>query len=216
MNNNLFKFSTDPTCVDGEIDLVFILDASNSIGQGNFRKLKEFLDDFTSQSSVDDGAVRIGAVSFSTSVETEFFLNTYLNSSSAVRKHFKQDLKYLAGATNTAGALSRARNALFQKDKGDREDVDNFVIIITDGQSNIDSADTIPFAQNLKDDGVIIFGIGIGREVESDPAEIRGIVSAPADDFMMMLDDYNSLLTLKDKIFTKICPSKYSNSLIFF
>jgi hypothetical protein len=61
--------------------LAFVIDASNSIGFNNFFKLKTFLSDFLDHSSVDDGAVRVGAVTFSTAVEVEFKLNKYKKSS---------------------------------------------------------------------------------------------------------------------------------------
>lgn len=205
----IFYFTVD--CVIGEIDLAFVIDASNSIGFSNFFNLKTFLSEFLDHSSVDDGAVRVGAVTFSTAVEVEFKLNKY-KKSSQISNHISK-LKYTAGATNIAGGLNETRNVLFKKGNGDRDDVPNFVVVITDGKSNINKPYTIPYAQQLKDDGAIIYALAIGKELRDSHQEILDMVSKPAKDNFQLIRSYKDLLDLKSIIFSKICPGKLTSDI---
>ena len=52
--------------------------------------------------------------------------------------------------TNTSGALWRLVHDQFQASRGDRPDVQNVGVVLTDGHSNLDE-DLIPFYNNLVD-----------------------------------------------------------------
>ena len=52
---------------------------------------------------------------------------------------------------------------MFQPGYGDREGVPNVLIIVTDGESNIQNWRTLPEAQLIKDSGVHVYSIGVGR-----------------------------------------------------
>ena len=54
---------------------------------------------------------------------------------------------------------------MFDSRRGDRSGVENRVVLMTDGGSNIDPRNTIPEAKALRDDDVDIFVIGIGNRV---------------------------------------------------
>lgn len=71
---------------------------------------------------------------------------------------------------------------MFQPSFGDRPSADNLVILLTDGQSNVNFYDTIPSARDLKSDGVTIIGIGIGL---SNADELNAIASGPTDVFQV-------------------------------
>lgn len=61
---------------------------------------------------------------------------------------------------------------------GDRPDADNVAILVTDGDSNINYRDTSPAAQDLRDSGAKVIGIGIGLR---DFKEINSIASSTQD-----------------------------------
>ncbi len=52
----------------------------------------------------------------------------------------------MGGRTNTAAALKMSHEAIFQNSRGKRNDAPAYAIVITDGNSNIRSDDTIPQA----------------------------------------------------------------------
>ena len=66
------------------------------------------------------------------------------------------------GSTNTADSIEAMRNEMFTAENGDRPDVRNMAIIITDGVSNINSRRTIPEADLAKEEGIHIYTVGIG------------------------------------------------------
>ncbi|XP_052061900.1 fibrillin-2-like [Mytilus californianus] len=119
-------------------------------------------------------------------------------------------IKYTDGVTYTAGALNVTKNVLFTAAKGDRDAVPNFVILVTDGNSNYRKDLTIEYADNLKSVAVI-YALGIGRELEEFPEELLAIVRQPEignpEDMVQMLKDYNALEELKLAIFDNMCPS---------
>ena len=67
---------------------------------------------------------------------------------------------YRYGDTYTSEALRITRQYLFNDYWGDRPDVQNFAIVITDGISNIRNWRTIPEAHETRDAGIHMFSIG--------------------------------------------------------
>ena len=53
---------------------------------------------------------------------------------------------------------------MFTMDNGDRVDVPNVVIVLTDTNSDVDVADTIGAAQQLRDSGATVFAVGINLD----------------------------------------------------
>ena len=54
---------------------------------------------------------------------------------------------------------------VFQVSAGDRPGIPNVAIIMTDGESTIDRAQTLPEAQKARDAGINIYAIGVGDKV---------------------------------------------------
>ena len=61
---------------------------------------------------------------------------------------------------------------MFQAGNGDRDDVDNYIILLTDGESNERETDTVPEAIDARVAGAKIISIGIGTDVNE--LELRG------------------------------------------
>ena len=85
---------------------------------------------------------------------------------------------------------------------GDREDVENIAMVITDGVSNINSRRTIPEAELSRNVGVHIYAIGIGL---TDTRELNAIASLPASDNSFAVNDFDELSGLEKRIFSAIC-----------
>ena len=83
------------------------------------------------------------------------------------------------GSTNTADGLKTMHEDMFSARNGDRPDVRDIVVIITDGVSNINSRRTITEAESARAKNIHIYAIGIGL---TDVREVNGIASIPASD----------------------------------
>lgn len=98
-----------------------------------------------------------------------------------------------------------------QTENGDRPNVPNVAVLITDGPSNKDSRQTVPNAQSARNAGINIFVIGVGSQV--DPVEMKSITGSK--DRMSYVWDFDEILresTMK-MMYSKICGkcSPYSD-----
>ena len=63
------------------------------------------------------------------------------------------ETQYFYGSTHTSAALRRMRTRMFTKEHGDRENVQNIAIVLTDGISNVNHEATIKEARSAKRQG---------------------------------------------------------------
>lgn len=164
----------------------------------------QFTKDLLQNSDIDSGSVRVGVLSYSTKVTVHFQLKDY--STKAEVFDAINNIPYMFGSTNTAEAITTMRQEMFTIGNGDRSDVKNVAIIITDGVSNINSRSTVPEAERARDeDGIHIYAIGIGL---SDVRELNSMASVPAEDNSFSVQSFDELVGLDQKIFSSICPGK--------
>ena len=145
----------------------------------------------------------MGAVLFSDRGELLFGLDEYLNLQDA--RAAILTTRYPGANTNTSGGLYRARVDLFNPTNGDRPNVPNLAIIITDGKSTFDNDKTIPIAEDLRRDGVFLVAVGITNSVDEN--ELRGISSLPQerDRNYFTSPDFRQLEGIIDNILSSAC-----------
>ena len=193
----------DTGCGDAKIDLVFVLDASTSVTEPNFELMKDFVADFLFIADIDNGNVRVGVIIYSTEDHLEFNLNTYSTKVDVLTAI--EDIPYRYGSTNTADALKTMRTEMYTAANGDRPNVPNICIVVTDGVSNINSRRTIPEAEEARAAGIHIYAIGIGL---TDTTELDGIASKPVEENRFAVQEFSELRALRDTVFSAFCPSK--------
>ena len=110
------------------------MDASGSIGATNFNLMKSFLSHLVSQMDVDSGSTRVGLVTFSSLVGSSFNLSGH-NTIASMQRAISR-LTYSQSGTNTAAALAYVRTTILTSEAGDRGNVLNVVVVITDGDSD--------------------------------------------------------------------------------
>ncbi len=74
-----------------------------------------------------------------------------------------RNIQFVGGRTFTADGLNMLRTVLFTSANGDRLDVPNIGIVITDGQSNINPKQTLPEAVNCRLNGIHLMVVAIGN-----------------------------------------------------
>ncbi len=175
-------------------DIVFLIDSSESIGEANYRLERTFVNNVIRQlgGEVGPDGIHVGAVVFGTEVQNPFFLNTYTDTASVTRA--VDALPYLESQTNIARAIIDMRDTQFSEVNGDRPNVPNIAVLITDGRNEPSDADRnldlIAEATRAKRQNINIISVAVGPN--ADRATLTEI-SAPnavfeAEDFRGLSD----------------------------
>ena len=94
-----------------------------------------------------------------------FYLTNFTDVQSLTRAI--NNIGYLNENTNTTGGLWRMRTEIFNVANGDRPDVQNVAILITDGNPTWD-VDKLPDeVRAMRSLGIRVFGVGVTNEVSS-------------------------------------------------
>ena len=135
---NIYFIAVTPPPMHCPTDIVFVVDESGSIGSNDFNLMKSFLSQLVSRLDIDSGSTRVGLVTYSTRVGTTINLNAH--TSVASLQSAIMALSYSGGKTNTADALAYVRTSMLTSSAGDRINVSNVVVVLTDGRSENKSA----------------------------------------------------------------------------
>ena len=181
------------------------MDESGSVTSSNFELMKDFVHDISNSYDIGPDAVTIGVLTYSSAHTFEFYLNTYsmkMDVLSAIN-----NISYSGGGTNTAGALNAIRDYAFTEANGARpssQGIPRITIVITDGRSD-SSSETVSAAQQLHNDGIIVFAIGIhGANID----ELNAIASDLAYVSFISSFDANLLANLQVTISNEACVGK--------
>ena len=165
--------------------MCFIIDSSGSIRDNNppgndpdnWTLQLQFLASLVRAFNVGPDASQIGAIVFSDSVRLEFPLNAYTSQQDI--QNAILNIGYIGQTTNTPEALIQTRTQCFNPSNGDRRDVDNLAIIVTDGLPYPDNRrqPAIEEAKRLRDTGVIMVSVGITDVI--DEAFLKEMSSPP-------------------------------------
>jgi len=100
-----------------------------------FLTMQLFLTQLVSRLDVDSGKTRVGLVTFAAKVGDVFNLTDH--SSIEKLQSAIWSLGHTGGSTtNTAAALDYVRTRMLTEAAGDRDNVHNIVVVVTDGRSN--------------------------------------------------------------------------------
>uniref|UniRef100_A0ACB8G0X5 Uncharacterized protein n=1 Tax=Sphaerodactylus townsendi TaxID=933632 RepID=A0ACB8G0X5_9SAUR len=180
-------------CKEIPMELVFVIDSSESVGPENFEIIKDFVTALVDRVTVGRNATRIGLVLYSLEVRLEFGLNRYTTQQDvkqAIRK-----MLYMGEGTYTGTAIRKATQEGFF---GARTGVRKVAIVLTDGQADKREAVKLDFAvREAHAANIEMYAIGIVNA--SDPTqveflrELNLIASDPDREHMYLIDDFNTL-----------------------
>ena len=164
-------------------DIVFVIDSSGSIrdqnphdgSYDNWELLVEFVIEIVNILNIRWDQVRIGAVKFSSNAESVFHLNQYSHKDSLTRA--LRRMRYMGGHTNTSGGIRVMNDVEFTYSNGDRSNIKNIAIVITDGVSTRDVDQTIPEAIRARNRGIQIYSVGITQNINE--KELKEMSSMP-------------------------------------
>jgi len=196
-------------CNQKPAEVAIILDRSSSVWIVDFKKALTFVCDLIDIFDVGGTKTRVAAVSFSTNVTIEYYLNEYINKRDLCGRTQKISDSYVGGVTETAEALRAVRERVFVASRGDRSGVPHVVIVITDGRSQ-KWTDTQRQAAALKANGARVFAIGIGDRVY--PPELEDIASRPSFTYVFQEDSYSALPHIKNALAYRTCDQGVGTS----
>uniref|UniRef100_A0A8C1D3C5 Collagen alpha-1(XXVIII) chain n=1 Tax=Cyprinus carpio carpio TaxID=630221 RepID=A0A8C1D3C5_CYPCA len=201
-------------CKERPMELVFVIDSSESVGPDNFEIIKDFVAALVDRLTVGRNATRVGLVLYSLEVQLEFNLARYMT---------KQDVKqairrvhYIGEGTYTGSAIRKATQEAFYSA---RTGVRKVAIVITDGQTDkrepvkLEIAVREAHAANIE-----MYALGIVNI--SDPTqeeflqELNLIASDPDSEHMFYIDHFNTLPALESKLVNQLCEDE-NGALIF-
>ena len=121
-------------------DIIFLLDGSSSVGYDNFLNIQAFLIRLVGTFDIDSGNTRVGLVVYSDGVESwkDIYLRQYNSYPGALRSLQRAiaDVSYgSGGSTDTHKALAYVRNWMLTERLGDRSNVTNVIVVLTNGWS---------------------------------------------------------------------------------
>ena len=146
-------------------DLVFVIDGSGSIDGNEYQAMKDSIEYILERIPIEEDRFRIGAVQFARDAETEFRLDFTYDRQVAINRIQSMTRLSNTGATNTAAGIDLARNDVLNGQNGDRPDVNDVMLIVTDGRSNVNPAQTIPSAIAASEDCITVLVLGLGNNV---------------------------------------------------
>ena len=201
------------SCRNTKADLVFVVDASGSIRDANptdgsydnWAIARNFLASLIDVLEISPDANRVGLVRFANFGESMWYLNSMREGETI--KNAIMGLNHLGSNTNTSGGLRVMMQEQFQASRGDRPDVKNIAVILTDGASTIDNHRTISDAVAAREAGVEIFVIGVTDKINEE--EIR-LMSSPPQQMSMnyfMSPSFSELDRIRTMIIEETCAA---------
>uniref|UniRef100_A0A914VFB5 VWFA domain-containing protein n=1 Tax=Plectus sambesii TaxID=2011161 RepID=A0A914VFB5_9BILA len=186
-----------PTKVCNSVaDVMFIVDGSTSIGEDNFEIVRIFLRGAVETLTAQAASTWYSTVQFSGIARTEFSFKTFGDDSEKVKDYFSK-MPYLRGTTTIGKAIDYAIAKEMTAASGNREGIEDIVIVITDGRS---SDDPKPPADRLRALGAQTFAIGITNAVDKDQL----VAIAGSNDSVIFVTDFTKLdNTAKETLLSK-------------
>lgn len=179
-----------------KLEIIFLIDASSSVGEENFENEISFVKRLLSDFNVSYNFTRIALITFSSKSKIIVHVNQISdpsedNDKCVLLNHQIPRITYSGGGTNTHSAILKGKE-IFDATK--RKSSKKILILITDGFSNGKSP--IPIAQELKLSGVMIFTVGISS---GNFKELRAISSKPVSNYNYMLSSFSLFESLARK-----------------
>ncbi|XP_007066746.2 collagen alpha-1(VI) chain [Chelonia mydas] len=212
----IMKMCSCCECKCGPIDVLFVLDSSESIGLQNFQIAKDFIIKVIDRLSKDErvkfepGDSRVGVVQYSHHNTQELVAmgDANIDNIGALKEAVK-NLNWIAGGTYTGEALQFTKEKLLSRFASDKR----VAIVITDGRSDT-LRDPTPLS-SLCEINTPVVSLGIGDIFRASPnleqlgviacegtSQRRGL-SLPVDNYAELLDD-----TFLQNVTSHICREK--------
>uniref|UniRef100_A0A8C5KXD3 von Willebrand factor A domain-containing protein 2 n=1 Tax=Jaculus jaculus TaxID=51337 RepID=A0A8C5KXD3_JACJA len=184
-----------PGCPAQSLDLVFLLDASASVGPENFAQLQSFVRSCVLQFDVNADVTQVGLVVYGGQVQTAFGLDAHLTQAAVLRA--VSQAPYLGGVGSAGTALLHIHGKVMTVQKGARPGVPKAVVMITGGRGAEDAAAP---AQQLRNNGISVLVVSVGPVLREAVRRLAG-----PRDALIHVAAYTDLRFHQDVLIEWIC-----------
>ena len=192
---------------DNEADVIFMIDTSGSIEYEAYPKIIDFVKAMAHEFNMNADRIHLGVMYFSDDATVWF----NLKKTDVEDFNYAMDqLPYIGGKTNTANALSTMRKIVFDSQNGDRPDVPNYCILITDGIPNLSVDSTVQEAIQARIDGthIVVVTVGKGLNQGRSYLNLHGIASEPVAQNFFNVPSFTMLKDLVPGVASALCNGK--------
>ncbi|KAL6058414.1 hypothetical protein STEG23_008133, partial [Scotinomys teguina] len=182
-------------CQAQSLDLVFLLDASASVGPENFAQMQTFIRKCTLRFDVNPDVTQVGLVVYGSQVQTAFGLDTHPTRAAVLRA--MSQAPYLGGVGSAGTALLHIDDKVMSVQRGARPGVPKAVIMLTGGSGAEDA--TVP-SQKLRDNGISVLVVSVGAVLREAVRRLAG----PRDS-LIHVAAYSDLRFHQDMLIEWIC-----------
>ncbi len=185
-----------PLQLNCTFDMMVVIDGSSGISSHDFDLQLQFLTDFVAEFTISPDLGRIGIVQFSSVDTTVLELGLTGNEAAVVASinSITQNLGFSAIGTG----LQLAQGELLANG---RPDVDNVIVILTDGDVN-EGPDPVVISNQAKAAGTLIFSVGVG---EVNLPIVEGIASSPASTYVRVVETFEDLPSVIENLSLTLC-----------
>ncbi|XP_048581714.1 uncharacterized protein LOC5511228 isoform X2 [Nematostella vectensis] len=187
-----------------DLDLTFLLDASGSVDDAQWKITKDFVRSVTRGFNLADNGTRVSVITYSTNPHMEVALDE--KNDKEELDAFLDSVSQPRGDTRMDRALNLAKDQLMNDENVARQSVPKAIIVVTDGGSKaMTKIATQRRARELKDmDGATIAVLGVGDNV--DKFEMRQVASDP--DHAFLVSNYDDLMQFVKLASDAVCSAK--------
>jgi hypothetical protein len=180
------------------MDLVLVLDGSESISWSQFDVLQAFASDLAGEFEVGPADVHIGIVQFAGQGQGRTEVD--LSGDPAAVQAAVASMEQIIGVTDIQEGLLLGQALL--NDDG-RDGVPHVMVLLTDGEHN-EPGDPYAEADSAKAAGTEIFAIAVGNGPKLE--QLNSIVTEPVDGHVISVDDFSALVTILQPLVEVVCP----------
>lgn len=152
------------------MDLYIVLDSSSSVKRKNWNKTVQFVGGIISKLTLNKDQSQVSVIRFNENVDEENQLLLRENMNETQIRSALATIPYDGVGTKTGRALKYVRENLLKR-ATNRLNITDVVLLLTDGRA---SDDVKTISKDLRDDGVEMFAIGVGKARKKQLLEITG------------------------------------------
>ena len=180
------------------IDLMVVLDGSESISWSEFATMQGFVSDLVSRFTVSPADAHVGIVQFAG--EGQGRVEWALSGDAGTLQTVIFDMTQIIGVTDIQEGIALGQEQLALNG---RAGVPHILLLLTDGEHN-QPGDPIAEAELARSLGTEIFAVGSGDGPKLD--ELNAIVTALASEHAFSVNNFDELVTILEPLVEIACP----------